>query len=134
MFDEWVQNKRTGECWRLDSDTSRPVYRSAKGGIIFRDGPASMVNYNFFPCCPKDEPKNENVPETGEQLSIFDFLEIEEESGAEPTGLDELIEKYQERGYRPRIAEALARKDLGMDNPDAFLLSKFNITGEDLRK
>lgn len=135
MFDEWVRNERTGECWRLDSDTSRAVYRSEAGGIIYRDGLRSMVNYRFFPCCPKDAPKNENIPETGAQMSIFDFLDEPEKPAAEkdPDRLEELRITYEERGYRPRIAEALARRDLGIENPDAFLLSKFNITGEDLR-
>lgn len=138
MIDEWVQDIKTGEAWRLDQDRSRPVYRTEAGGIEFRDGLASMPNYRFSPCCPKEAPKNRNVQETGEQLTIFDFLQPEEqeEQKADPGAdeLGELREKYLARGYRPRIAEALALRDLGRDNPDAFLLAKFNITGEDLNK
>jgi len=136
MIDEWVQDIKTGEAWRLDSDRSRPVYRTEAGGIEFRDGLGSMSNYKFFPCCPKEAPTNRNIQETGEQLTIFDFLQIEDngEQKTDPETLGELREKYLARGYRPRIAEALARRDLGRDNPDAFLLKKFNITGEDKNK
>ena len=26
MIDEWVMKKRTGECWRLDTDPNKEVY------------------------------------------------------------------------------------------------------------
>lgn len=138
MIDEWVEDLKTGEAWRLDQDTSKPVYKSAAGALKFRDGIGTIYRYKFWPCCPKQAPKNE-APETGRQLSIFDFMGAEEpqeekQQEAEPDPLDVKREMYQARGYRPRIAEALARRDLGLDNPDAFLLVKFNITGEDLNQ
>ena len=67
--------------------------------------------------------------ELGAQFTIFDYIDSPEEIRVE-----ELRAEYMRRGYRPRIAEALARKQLGLENPDAFLLAKFNITGEDLTK
>lgn len=138
MIDEWVEDLKTGEAWRLDQDTSKPVYKSAAGALKFRDGIGTIYRYKFWPCCPKKAPKNE-APETGMQLSIFDFMgaedpQEEKQQEAEADPLDVKREMYQARGYRPRIAEALARRDLGLDNPDAFLLVKFNITGEDLNQ
>ena len=135
MIDEWVEDLKTGEAWRLDQDTSKPVYKSAAGALKFRDGIGTIYRYKFWPCCPKQAPKNE-APETGAQLSIFDFMDPLPDAAqeVERDPLDAKREMYQERGYRPRIAEALARRDLGMENPDAFLLNKFNISGEDLRK
>ena len=134
MRDEWVKDLKTGECWRLDHDPTKPVHLSELRGIIFRDGLATMSRYKFFPMCPKDAPKNEGIPETGEQMTIFDFIGEPEEDQDTGTEFDKAVALYTERGYRPRIAEALARRSLGMENPDAFLLNKFNITGEDLRK
>lgn len=138
MIDEWVEDLKTGEAWRLDQDYTKPVYKSQAGALKFRDGIGTIHRFKFWPCCPKKAPKNE-APETGRQLSIFDFMGAEDsreekQQEAEADPLDVKREIYQARGYRPRIAEALARRDLGMDNPDAFLLVKFNITGEDLNQ
>jgi hypothetical protein len=141
MIDEWVQDVKTGEAWRLDRDRSRPVYRTEGGAIKYRDGLETMSKYRFYPCCPKEAPVN-RAPETGAQMTIFDFLNFSEgaesttETGemrerATPDPLEEKRAFYESRGYRPRIAEALARKELGMENPDAFLLERFHITGED---
>lgn len=138
MIDEWVEDLKTGEAWRLDQDYTKPVYKSQAGALKFRDGIGTIHRFKFWPCCPKKAPKNE-APDTGRQLSIFDFMgaedpQEEKQQEAEADPLDVKREMYQARGYRPRIAEALARRDLGLDNPDAFLLVKFNITGEDLNQ
>lgn len=71
MFDTWVQNVKTGEAWRLDHDKTKAVYIDETGQTIFEL--ADVSKYKFFPCCPKETPKNE-VVETGEQMNIFDFL------------------------------------------------------------
>ena len=136
MIDEWVEDLRSGECWRLDNDNNRPVYRTRSGELRFRDGFGTISRFKFWPCCPKTEPVRTDIPETGKQFSIFDFMEGQESQGDEEERekpadpLEEERKKYEARGYRPRIAEALARKELGMENPDAFLLDKFKITGE----
>lgn len=72
MFDMWVQEVSTGNCWRLDKDNSKPVYIDESGQTVFKLEDVSK--YKFFPCCPKEKPKNELVVETGEQMNIFDFL------------------------------------------------------------
>lgn len=142
MIDRWVQDITTGEAWRLDSNPGRPVYLSSSGELRWRDGPGTMERYTVHPCCPKAAPQNTDIPETGEQLSIFDFMESDPEhpketaagADAAPGEYHEAFRLYLGRGYRPRIADALARQALGMENPDAFLLAKFNITGENLNK
>lgn len=146
MVDEWIEDIRTGEAWRLDQDVTRPVYKRPDGRIEYRDGLSTCVYYKFYPCCPKRERVN-IVPEVGEQLTIFDFIDstgqgsptdAPKETASKPDGADgqsdrfeETVRKYSARGYRPRIADALARRELGMDNPDARILDKFHITGED---
>ena len=70
-MDIWVQNVKTGEAWRLDHDDTKAVYIDEDGQTKFEL--ADVSKYKFFPCCPKETPKNETI-ETGEQMSIFDFL------------------------------------------------------------
>lgn len=140
MNDRWVEDRKTGDAWRLDTDPRRPIYLSKSGEIRSRDGAGWAGRYIVHPCCPKAAPQNKNIPETGEQITIFDFMDSEKWKEEEPAGADAAPEEYHEafrlyleRGYRPRIADALAREALGMENPDAFLLKKFHITGEDLK-
>lgn len=71
MFDLWVQEVKTGKCWRLDHDETKPVYINKDGQTVFELDQVSQ--YKFFPCCPKETPKNE-VIETGEQMNIFDLM------------------------------------------------------------
>lgn len=70
MFDMWVQNIKTGEAWRLDQDDTKEVYKDADGQTIYK---CDIGAVRFFPCCPKSAPVNETI-ETGEQLSIFDYM------------------------------------------------------------
>lgn len=73
MLDTWVQNVKTGEAWRLDHDNTKPVYIEEDGTTHFEL--SDIANYRFFPCCPKETPQNE-VIESGEQMTIFDFLDF----------------------------------------------------------
>lgn len=72
MFDLWVQEVKTGKCWRVDNDSSKPVYMDESGQTVFEL--ADVSKYKFFPCCPKEAPRFE-TKEDFEQMNIFDFLE-----------------------------------------------------------
>lgn len=63
----WVENKKTKECWKLDNDNTKDVYQDDEG-IHYKE---DMWNYMFYPICPREN--NIEVPESGEQMSIFDF-------------------------------------------------------------
>lgn len=69
MIDEWVYNIETKKAWRLDDDPEKEVYRDKSGRVRFN---GRIGNYRFYPCCPLEAPTSE-IPETGDQMSIFDF-------------------------------------------------------------
>ena len=71
MYDLWCENIKTGECFRVTRDESKPVYLREDGSTAFPL--EEIMNFKFYPCCPKEAPKME-TPETGEQMNIFDFI------------------------------------------------------------
>ena len=74
MFDLWVENQKTKECFRVTRDESKPIYYDEDGNVVNNFDLAEISNYRFFPCCPREAPKNDNIIETGEQLTIFDYI------------------------------------------------------------
>lgn len=74
MYDLWVKDLTTGDCWRLDHDTSRKVYIDSEGCQVYK---CDYGDIRFYPCCPKDKPKFESHT-TGEQLNIFDYMKGED--------------------------------------------------------
>lgn len=75
MFDLWVQDVKTKECWRVDHDSSKAVYLDENNRTVF--DLKDVAKYKFFPCCPKEAPTLE-VNENYEQMDIYDFLNGEE--------------------------------------------------------
>ena len=77
MYDLWAKDMKTGECFRVTRDKSKPIYIREDGTTQF--DLKDIATYKFYPCCPKDAPKNK-TPEGGfEQTTIFDFLKGENE-------------------------------------------------------
>lgn len=77
MYDLWVQDKKTGEAWRLDHDESKKVYIDADGNQVYK---CDYADVRFYPCCPKEKPKFEIKEETGEQFNIFDYMKGAEDA------------------------------------------------------
>ena len=72
MFETWVQNIKTKEVWKLDTDSTKEVYIDENGQTHFD---LEMISqYRFYPICPKDAPTME-VPEYGEQMTLEDFID-----------------------------------------------------------
>lgn len=71
MIDLWAQNVKTKECFRVTRDESRPIYIDENGNTIIDLN--NVTNYRFYPCCPKDSPKNE-VKGDFTQMEIYDFI------------------------------------------------------------
>jgi hypothetical protein len=74
MFDLWVENQITKECFRVTRDETKPIYYDEDGNVVNNFDLSDISKYRFYPCCPKEAPKNNNIIETGEQLNIFDFM------------------------------------------------------------
>ena len=70
MYDLWVEVIKTKETWRVDHDSTKMCYLDSDGQIVFN---CDIGDIKFYPCCPKEAPKNETI-ETGDQLSIFDYM------------------------------------------------------------
>ena len=68
----WAENIKTKECWKLDYDSSKPIYYDYKGHTVM--SLEDVSKYRFYPICPKEAPVFE-VPEHGDQMTIFDFME-----------------------------------------------------------
>lgn len=72
MFDTWVKNIKTGDCWRLDEDDTKPIYIKDGQTVI---NLADISNYKFYPVCPK-EPPTMGLPNIEyKQLSFDDYKE-----------------------------------------------------------
>ena len=74
MFDLWVEDQITKECFRVTRDKTKPIYYDEDGNTVNNFDLSDISRYKFFPCCPREAPKNDNIIETGEQLSIFDYM------------------------------------------------------------
>ena len=70
MYDMWVEERATKKAWRLDHDETKKVYLDAEGQTVYK---CEYHEVMFYPCCPKEAPKSE-IPEHGDQLTIFDFI------------------------------------------------------------
>lgn len=69
MYDLWVKNIKSGECRRVTSEEANKLMEDL----------SHIGDIRFYPCCPKDAPKNDAVRECGSQMDIFDFISDERE-------------------------------------------------------
>lgn len=69
MFDTWVKNIKTGECWRLDGDETKPIYIKDGQTVI---NLTDISNYRFYPVCPKEPPTMDLPQREYKQLSMFE--------------------------------------------------------------
>lgn len=72
MYDLWAKNMKTGECFRVTRDKTKPIYICEDGTTKFEF--EDIATYKFYPCCPKDAPKYEIPEQNFEQTTIFDFI------------------------------------------------------------
>ena len=78
----WVKDLKTNQCWKLDEDTSKPVFL-ADGHTRFKDSTLSNIgNFRFYPCDPgreeaiRDERCHElEMDSEGYQYCLFDYTE-----------------------------------------------------------
>ena len=67
-MDTWVKNIKTGKTWKLDEDSTKPVYEiNGQLQMELRD----ISKYRFYPFNPDLEEKEKE----GYQLTIFDLEE-----------------------------------------------------------
>lgn len=82
MLEIWVKNLKTNQCWKMDEDSSKPVYMK-DGQTMFKDSTLSKIGcFRFYPCDPgraesiRDERCHQQEMETeGYQYSLFDYME-----------------------------------------------------------
>lgn len=68
--DCWVINNKTGDCWRIDEDDSKPIY--LKNGWPTYDR-SRMMDYRLSNY-PSEEYREKHKEADG-QMSIYDFME-----------------------------------------------------------
>lgn len=67
MYDLWMKNIKSGECRRVTSEEANKLMEDL----------SHIGDIRFYPCCPKETPKNDAVRECGSQMDIFDFISDE---------------------------------------------------------
>lgn len=76
MYDLWVENVITKDCWRMNSDPTKEVYKDSSGEVHYKDN--KIMNYKFYPCCPKEKPEFDTFDNNYVQLNIFNYINREE--------------------------------------------------------